>query len=74
MGFYVAEISYPILGIDVLRNFNLLVDVRRQKLVDHSTSLSTPARISTTKALSPSFFMLLLEISSTVFCHLILSS
>lgn len=45
--FLVVELLYPILGADFLSNFNLLVDVRKQRLVDGYTSLSTPACVST---------------------------
>lgn len=38
----VAELPYPILGINFLNNFDLLVDVRKGRLVYKSTSLSTP--------------------------------
>ena len=54
--FIIADLPYPILGADFLNHFNLLVDVRRQKLADNSTSLSTPARSTTNALLSPKFF------------------
>ena len=37
--FVVAETSMPILGADFLRTFGLLVDLKRNKLVDTTTSL-----------------------------------
>ncbi|XP_029652033.1 uncharacterized protein LOC115225229 [Octopus sinensis] len=55
--FVIADIPHPILGADFLNNFDLLVDVRRRRLVDGSTTLSTPTRESTDSALSPTFFV-----------------
>ncbi|XP_014768969.1 uncharacterized protein LOC106868296 [Octopus bimaculoides] len=55
--FVVAEIPHPILGADFLDNFNLLIDVRRQRLVDGSMSLSTSAKTTTNAVLSSSFFV-----------------
>ena len=55
--FIIADLPNPILGADFLDHFNLLVDVRRQKLVDNFSSLSTPARSTTTALFSPKFFI-----------------
>lgn len=44
--FIIADVTKPIIGIDFLSYFNLLVDVRNQRLVDATTSLSTVATIS----------------------------
>lgn len=41
--FVVADVSKPIIGVDFLSFYNLLVDVRRQRLIDSLTSLSTVA-------------------------------
>lgn len=41
--FVVADVSKPIIGVDFLSFYNLLVDVRHQRLVDSLTSLSSPA-------------------------------
>jgi hypothetical protein len=39
--FTVADVDKPIIGIDFLHHFDLMVDVRRQSLVDQVTSLAT---------------------------------
>lgn len=65
--FVVTDLPYPILGADFLNHFHLLVDVKKQRLVDMSTSLSTPTCLSTDTVYSLSFFLPLLEIPSTVF-------
>lgn len=44
--FTVADVSKPIIGVDFLGFYNLLVDCRNQRLVDGITSLSTPAMVS----------------------------
>ena len=41
--FYVGNVSQTILGADFIRHFNLLVDVKGQKLVDPLTSISSTA-------------------------------
>ena len=51
------DLPNPILNTDFLDHSNLLVDVRRQKLVDNSTSLSAPARSTTNALFSPKFFI-----------------
>ena len=38
--FIVADLPTPIIGADFLRQFNLLVDVKNQKLIDSTTSLA----------------------------------
>ena len=55
--FIITDLPYPILGVDFRGHFNLLVDVRRQKLVDNFTSLSAPARSITNTLFSPKFFI-----------------
>ncbi|KAK3880443.1 hypothetical protein Pcinc_015045 [Petrolisthes cinctipes] len=42
--FYVGAVSQAILGADFLRHFNLMVDVRGQKLVDPLTDIFTNAQ------------------------------
>ena len=37
--FMIADTKYPILGADFLRNFDLLVDIRRTQLVDATTKV-----------------------------------
>lgn len=51
-----ADLPYPILGIDFLNPFNLLEDVRRQRLVHGSMSLAIPVRVSSDTVYNPSFF------------------
>lgn len=41
--FVVAKVTKPIIGADFLSHYNLLVDCRRQRLVDGVTSLTTNA-------------------------------
>lgn len=42
--FVVAEVNKPIIGVDFLAHYGLLVDVRNQKLVDQVTSLTVFGR------------------------------
>lgn len=42
-GFIVADVSKPIIGVDFLSFYNLMVDCRNGRLVDNSTSLSSAA-------------------------------
>ena len=42
--FYVGKVSKAIIGADFLKHFNLLVDVKGQKLVDPLTPISSTAR------------------------------
>ena len=39
--FIVADVSHPILGADFIRNFDLLPDLRRRRLIDTKTKLAT---------------------------------
>lgn len=39
--FTVVDISAPIIGSDILRHFNLLVEIRNKKLIDGITKIST---------------------------------
>lgn len=43
--FIIADVSHAIIGIDFLTHFNLIVDVRRKRLIDASTNISTTGRI-----------------------------
>lgn len=54
--FIIAEVPYPILGVDFLDHFDLLVDVRNRQLVHSATSLSVSARESTETLVTPSHF------------------
>lgn len=40
--FMIADTKYPIIGMDFLRNFNLLIDTKQSKLIDTITALSRP--------------------------------
>lgn len=40
--FTIADTKYPIIGMDFLRNFNLLIDIKNSKLIDTITALSRP--------------------------------
>lgn len=42
--FIVADVAKPIIGVDFLHHYDLLVDVRRQSLVDQMTSLVAVGR------------------------------
>ncbi|CAH8547737.1 unnamed protein product [Schistosoma rodhaini] len=44
--FIVAEVKQPILGADFLSNYNLLVDMRKKKLIDVNTSLQVNGTIT----------------------------
>lgn len=44
--FVVADVTKPIIGVDFLCFYNLMVDCKNQKLVDNTTSLSTPASLA----------------------------
>ena len=50
--FVVANVKHPILGADFLRHYNLLVDMRHQRLADGLTQLSVQGVICS--AMSPS--------------------
>ncbi|CAG9101291.1 unnamed protein product [Plutella xylostella] len=39
--FIVADVTKPIIGVDFLSFYNLIVDCRNQRLIDNTTSLST---------------------------------
>lgn len=41
--FTIADISKPIIGIDFLKFYNLIIDCRNHRLIDGTTSLSVPA-------------------------------
>lgn len=51
--FVVARVNQPILGIDFLRSYNLLVDARNNKLIDACTRLETSTQISDAIVSSP---------------------
>jgi hypothetical protein len=45
--FMVADLELPIIGVDLLSHYGLLVDCRNNRLLDGITSLSTPGLIAT---------------------------
>jgi transposase InsO family protein len=45
--FIVADVDQPIIGVDFLAHYSLLIDVRRRQLVDNVTTLTTPGKLST---------------------------
>ena len=53
--FVIADVNQPILGADFLDHFALLVDIKRCRLIDSTTSLSIPGFCSSTPMSSPSF-------------------
>lgn len=44
--FTIADVSKPIIGVDFLIHYNLLVDCRNQRIVDNLTTLTAPATSS----------------------------
>ena len=48
----VTDVTHPIIGVDLLSHFRLLVDCRDNRILDGVTTLSPPA--STADALIPS--------------------
>ncbi|GFT01418.1 retrovirus-related Pol polyprotein from transposon opus [Trichonephila clavipes] len=44
--FKIADVSSPIIGADFLKHFNLLIDLKKKRLVDVETSLFTPCVFS----------------------------
>jgi cleavage and polyadenylation specificity factor subunit 1 len=50
--FVVANVTRPIIGVDFLTHFGLLIDCRSNRLLDGVTSLSTPAQAATLPVLS----------------------
>jgi hypothetical protein len=47
--FVVADVTYPIIGVDFLSHFGLLVDCRNNRLLDGVTSLSSPAQAASAR-------------------------
>jgi transposase InsO family protein len=54
--FVVADVPFAILGIDFLQHFDLLVDTRRAKLVDHNTRLEIRGDPADVQVISPMLF------------------
>ena len=55
--FTVADLPYPILGSDFLHHFNLLVEMRKRRLIDGNTELSVTGYKANTSPISPGFFI-----------------
>ena len=51
--FVIADVKQPILGVDFLRHFGLLVDVRRNLLYDFTTQLTVHAQYFTATLIPP---------------------
>jgi len=49
--FHIVEVSKPILGTDFLSHFNLLVDIRQERLMDGNTNQKVPGQIANISAL-----------------------
>ena len=47
--FVEADVQTPIIGVDLLANFNLLVDCRNNRILDGVTSMSAPAQTASTR-------------------------
>lgn len=45
--FVVADVTKPIIGVDFLSYYSLLVDIRNRRLVDTLTTISVPAGVTT---------------------------
>ena len=43
--FVIADVNQPIIGIDFLKHFNLLVDVRNNCLIDGQTKISSRGQL-----------------------------
>nr|XP_037871837.1 uncharacterized protein LOC101736984 [Bombyx mori]XP_037871838.1 uncharacterized protein LOC101736984 [Bombyx mori] len=44
--FIVADVTKPIIGVDFLCHYNLIVDCKNRKLIDDTTTLSAPASLA----------------------------
>lgn len=44
--FVVADVTKPIIGVDFLCHYDLMVDCKNKKLIDNTTSLTTPASLA----------------------------
>jgi hypothetical protein len=45
----IADVTHPIIGVDFLSHFSLLADCRNNRLLDGVTSLSTPAKATSSQ-------------------------
>lgn len=57
MDFFIVDLPHLILGADFLHHYSPIVDVSKQRLVNATISLSTPACKSIATIVSPSFFV-----------------
>lgn len=48
--FIIADVTQPIIGVDFLTHFNLLVDVKKNALIDNLTKISSTGKKSPTSA------------------------
>ena len=55
--FTVADLPHPVLGSDFLHHFNLLVDMRKRRLIDANTELFVTGFKAITSPISPVFFI-----------------
>ena len=55
--FTIADLPYSILGSDFLHHYNLLVNMRRRRLIDANTEPSVPGLKSTVLFINPVFFI-----------------
>ena len=55
--FAIADLPYPILGSDFLHHFNILVDMRKRRLIDANTELSVTGFKANASPISPVFFI-----------------
>lgn len=57
--FVVADVQQPIIGVDFLKHFNLLVDVKNNSLIDSQTNLSSRGKFSSISSLDTNISILL---------------
>lgn len=57
--FVVADVQQPIIGVDFLKHFNLLVDVKNNSLIDSQTKLSSRGKFSSISSLDTNISILL---------------
>lgn len=65
--FTIADVAKPIIGVDFLSFYHLLVDCRNQRLIDNTTSLSVPA----THCNSVDIASVKAVIGNTVYCQIL---
>ncbi|GFW34835.1 retrovirus-related Pol polyprotein from transposon 17.6 [Trichonephila clavipes] len=59
--FIIADASSPIIGAHFLKHFNLLIDLKKKRLMDVETSLFTPCVFSNIHHMAQSTILLLLD-------------